>query len=262
MVYRSNQTTGFKQHTPTVNPVTDKSSMNKPIQEGSLEPLTAPSPATVKELLPEIQAAVLPTVRELEKKYLDLGLANVSKLDPSIKLDMRYAADSNFFGRAFYPNFNKCYLQEEPAKMLSKAQEFLKEKYPRYSLKVLDCARPRRVQKAMWETVKGTEYERFVVSPYTGAMQNYGAAVDITIVDDEGTELDMGTAFGDTSQLSMPIHNKRFSRTGELAPKQLANRVLLSKVMKQAGFKPIREEWWHFVAFNKDIVREKYRIIE
>ena len=68
----------------------------------------------------------------------------------------------------------------------------LKRSHTDYSLQILDAARPRSVSRAMYEQMKGTRFERFVANPSKGSMHNYGIAVDITIVDGNGEELDMG----------------------------------------------------------------------
>lgn len=190
-------------------------------------------------------------------------LVNVHELDPSIQADLRYGTANNFLEKDLYGGLNQCYLQEEVAKMLSKAQEFLKEKQPRLSLLVLDCARPWSVQKEMWEHVKGTEQEQYVASPYGGgSIHNYGAAIDVTIVDSEGKELDMGTPYDFFGDKSQPRYEAKFSKTGELSLEQITNRAKLTQVMKQAGFIAIQTEWWHFEAFRKELVRKKYKKVE
>ncbi|MGB1242618.1 MAG: M15 family metallopeptidase, partial [Chitinophagales bacterium] len=142
-------------------------------------------------------------------------------------------------------------------------QEFLKEKQPRLSLLVLDCARPWSVQKAMWEVVKGTNQERYVASPYGGgSIHNYGASVDVTIVDNEGKELDMGTPFDFFGEKAQPRYHQKFLDSGDLTLEHITNRERLREVMRKAGFRAIESEWWHFNAFKKELVRKKYKMVE
>ncbi|MGB0929243.1 MAG: M15 family metallopeptidase [Chitinophagales bacterium] len=201
--------------------------------------------------------------KQIVAKFRAADLVNVHELDPSIQADLRYGTSNNFLERNLYGGLNECYLQEEVAKMLSKAQEFLKEKQPRLSLLVLDCARPWSVQKAMWEVVKDTNQERYVASPYGGgSIHNYGASVDVTIVDNEGKELDMGTPFDFFGEKAQPRHHQKFLDSGELTLEHITNRERLREVMRKAGFRAIESEWWHFNAFKKELVRKKYKMVE
>lgn len=193
---------------------------------------------------------------EIEKKFKNAELINMNEMDPSIHYDIRYGTTNNFMGIDMYGGFQTCYLQQEPARMLAKAQEYLKETNPKLSLLVLDCARPNSVQKLMWNAVKGTEKQHYVGPPKPGSIHNFGAAVDVTIIDQHARELDMGTAYDEFTNLS------RANFEDQLAPKQLANRVLLREVMKKAGFRPIQREWWHFEAFNRKLVESKYKLID
>lgn len=199
----------------------------------------------------------------LEEKLLGFDLVDAQSLDPTLQVDLKYGSFDNFTKTNLYDNFQKCYLQEEVARMLTKAQEFLKEQDPTQSLLLLDCARPQSIQKKMWEIVKNTPEQRYVASPYGGgSMHSYGTAVDITIVDKEGKQLDMGTPYDYFGELAQPRYNQKFANSGDLTPEQLTNRVKLRAVMKKAGFRPIESEWWHFSAFNKRLTRNRYRLID
>jgi len=221
-----------------------------------------PTPTTPKKEVSSEEA------KNIITKFIAADLVDVHELDPSIQADIRYGTANNFLEKNMYGGLNKCYLQEEVAKMLSKAQEFLKEKQPRLSLLVLDCARPWSVQKEMWEAVKGTEQQSYVASPYGGdggtggSIHNYGASVDVTIVDINGKELDMGTPFDFFGEKAQPRHQQKFYDNGELTLEQLTNRERLVTVMKKAGFTGIQTEWWHFNAFKKELVRRKYKRVD
>jgi len=168
----------------------------------------------------------------------------------------------NFFRENYYDGLQKAYLRKEVAIKLSEAQNYLQEKHPSYSLQVLDAARPRSVSQAMYDKMKGTNFERYVAHPEKGSMHNYGIAVDITIVDERGKDLDMGiTPFKkNTIQIYWEYAKRKLGK--KLTEDQKKNRKLLSDTMKQAGFFPLSFEWWHFNGMEKDKARTTYSIIE
>ncbi|NTU51753.1 MAG: M15 family metallopeptidase, partial [Candidatus Aminicenantes bacterium] len=168
----------------------------------------------------------------------------------------------NFLGRNVYGSLTRCYLVREAALKLADAQKRLTALKTGWRLKVFDGARPRRIQVAMWEIVKGTPQQSFVANPETGSMHNHGAAVDLSLVDDQGREADMGTPFDFFGDLAQPRWEEKFLEQGRLTDAQVANRRLLRNVMSGAGFLPISGEWWHFDAFPKDEVRRRLKIIE
>ena len=198
----------------------------------------------------------------IERKIAQAGLVNIQEVDSTLKVDLRYSSTNNFLHADVYGELNRCYLQKDAALMLAAAQKYLKEMSRGYDLLVFDGARPRSVQYQMWEIVKGTAMQPYVANPATGSIHNYGAAVDLTIVDEKGNELDMGTPFDFFDALAQPRLEEQFLKDGKLNEKQLANRKLLREVMTKAGFKIINNEWWHFDAFPKEQVRKKYKIIE
>ena len=200
---------------------------------------------------------------EIEKKFIAAGLINVAEIDPTIQVDLVNSdPKKNFFRENYYNGLEKAYLQKEVALKLSKAQAILKSKHPDYSLQILDAARPRSVSQAMYDKIKGTKFERYVANPKTGSMHNYGIAVDITIVDENLKELDMGiTPFKtNTAQIYWDYAKKKLGK--KLNAEQKGNRKLLSDTMQSAGFFPLSFEWWHFNGMKKDEARKKYNIIE
>ena len=132
------------------------------------------------------------TTCSLEQKFINHGLINIHTIDSTIQIDLMYASKSNMFGKPLYGCLTRCYLQPEAAQKVAKAQKELKRLYPNYSLLILDGGRPRSVQQKMWDLVKGTPLQSYVANPARGSMHNYGAAVDITIIEKNGNELDMG----------------------------------------------------------------------
>lgn len=179
-----------------------------------------------------------------------------------IALDLRYATADNFVGRNLYGEFDRAFLHRIAAAKLRRAAALLRELRPDHRLVVFDALRPRSVQAVLWDQVAGTEQQRYVANPKGGSIHNYGFAVDLSIVDGAGAELDMGTGFDDFTELSQPRHEARFLREGRLTEAQLANRLLLRRVMEEAGFTQLAIEWWHFDALPKAKVRANHRIIE
>lgn len=173
------------------------------------------------------------------------GFSDVAALDPTIRLDIRYATTNNFTKAKIY-DCPLCLLRPEAADALLKAHKALQKK--NLGLKMFDCYRPRPYQQRLWDKVPNADY---VTPPAKGSMHSRGAAVDLTIVDDKGKELDMGTPYDffgveahyDYTQLSAAV---------------LANRRLLRETMEAAGFKGIRTEWWHFSYQGKDFPLSDY----
>ncbi len=151
----------------------------------------------------------------------------------SILVDMKYAGTDNFVEEQMY-ECSRCLLRPEVAQALLKAQKSIARKG--YKLKVLDCYRPRPVQQKLWDKVPNASY---VTPPKKGSMHNRGTAIDLTIVDEQENELDMGTAF---DFFGKKAHHDFY----DLPDQVLKNRRLLKETMKSAGFLPIRTEWWHY----------------
>ena len=114
----------------------------------------------------------------------------------------------------------------------------------------------------MWNVVKGTKRQRYVSNPARGGgMHNYGLAVDISIIDAKGHPLDMGTPFDHLGPLSGITNEASFVKSGKLTAAQRNNRLLLRRVMKSAGFKPLPSEWWHFNYCSRSYAKAHYKPI-
>ena len=199
---------------------------------------------------------------EIEEKFINAELIDIHTIDESIKIDLVNSDPAkNFFRENFYDGLNKAYLRKEVAQKLSSAQKILKSKYPEYSLLIMDAVRPRSVSQLMYEKMKGTKFEKFVASPQKGSMHNYGIAVDVSIVDKNRKEIDMGFTPFYKNNLSIYWNYARFKMFG-LSKAQKQNRKLLSDIMQKAGFMPLSYEWWHFDGIPKNDARKKYQIID
>jgi zinc D-Ala-D-Ala dipeptidase len=115
----------------------------------------------------------------------------------------------------------------------------------------------------MWDAVKlpVSEKIKFLSNPRNGSLHNYGAAVDISIVNENGLELDMGTPYDFMGELAYPGEEDELSAQGKLSFRQLQNRKLLREVMEASGFTGIATEWWHFNACTRDYAKMHYRLI-
>ncbi len=184
----------------------------------------------IKEEIVE-KAAVVEKIKQAD--YDTVKWTEVSRLDKSIQIDMKYASTDNFVEEKMY-DCSRCFLRPEVAKAVVKAQDILQKKG--YGLKMLDCYRPRPVQQKLWDKVPNPSY---VTPPKKGSMHNRGSAVDLTLVDESGKELDMGTAFD--------FFGKRAHHDFTDLPQEILDRrILLKTTMKKVGLYPIRTEWWHY----------------
>ena len=173
-----------------------------------------------------------------------------------------YTRANNFTGQVLYEDLHEAYLHPEALKSLLQAQKRLKEICPGYSLIVYDAARPMSVQQKMWNIVKGTPQYIYVSNPARGGgLHNYGMAVDISIVDAQGQPLPMGTPVDYLGKEAHITEEEQLVRTGKLTIHELENRRLLRKVMKEAGFRTLPSEWWHFNRVSRQTAKKKYQII-
>ncbi|MDR2564394.1 MAG: M15 family metallopeptidase [Prevotellaceae bacterium] len=186
------------------------------------------------------------------------GLINVQDADPNIVVKLMYAEADNFVGESMYGTLREAMLQPEAAEKLTVASNNLKKKHPRYSMIVYDAARPRKIQQIMWNKVKGTPKSRYVSSPKRISMHSYGVAVDVSLLDENGLPLDMGTPVDYLGELAEPRREQEFLKSGKLTRKQIDNRLLLRNIMKNAGFRSISNEWWHFEACTREEAQRKY----
>lgn len=163
--------------------------------------------------------------------------AEVTSVDSTIVIDLRYATPNNFTGQVLY-KIPRCFLRKSVAERLARVQRKLRKKG--LGLKIWDGYRPLSVQKKMWAIVPDS---RYVANPKHGSRHNRGAAVDVTLVDSTGMELHMPTGFDDFS----PKAHRDWMGDDSLA---IHNRRILNDAMTSEGFIPLSTEWWHFDAPN------------
>ena len=175
-----------------------------------------------------------------------------------IRIDLRYASVDNFVGHDLYTPLDCAWLHQDAATALEKSVAWLTVERPDLSLLVLDAMRPQRVQEQLWAALQGTELLGYLAPPERGSIHSFGMAVDITLIDGQGHELDMGTPFDDLSERSHPALEEPLLARGELSVPQIANRRLLRAAMHHGGWVGINSEWWHFDCGDRNLIRQAY----
>ena len=171
-----------------------------------------------------------------ESNKREAKLVELITLDPTIKLDIRYATDDNFVGKKVYPEA-RAFLQKPAAKAVAKVHKELRDRG--LGLVIFDGYRPWSITKLFWE-VTPDEKRKFVANPAKGSKHNRGCAVDLSMFDlKTGKLVEMPSGYDEFSERASPEYK---GGTTE----QTANRELLRKLMEDAGFTVNPNEWWHF----------------
>ncbi|TFW21926.1 M15 family metallopeptidase [Duganella callida] len=188
------------------------------------------------------------------------GHADFRRLDSiaGIAVDLRYATADNFVGRDLYSPLDCAWLHKDAAAALERAVAWLAARQPACQLLVLDALRPQRVQEQLWAALQGTELLGYIAEPTRGSIHSFGMALDLTLLDAHGRELDMGTGFDDLSERSHPALEDELLARGELTAQQLEHRRWLRDAMQHNGWQGIRSEWWHFDCGDRTEVRKRY----
>ena len=169
------------------------------------------------------------------EKAKRFGLVHVPAKLPDVKIDLRYRTGENATGRPLYPRSMPCLLHPTAVERLSKAQRILRKQG--YGILILDAWRPPESHRALWNAVQDP---RWVVPPSDGlSLHCYGLAVDVTLVAANGQEVRMPSRFDEFSDRA------RSNYTGP-DPEIRRNVTTLQNAMKAAGFRAIKDEWWHF----------------
>jgi len=163
-------------------------------------------------------------------------LVELRKLDPTIKLDIRYATTNNFMGARFYSQA-RAFLQRPAAEALVRAHRWLKERG--YGLLIHDAYRPWYVTKMFWDATPPEQHD-FVADPSRGSRHNRGCAVDLTLYDlKTGKAVEMVSGYDEFSPRAFPDYPGGTSL-------QRWHRELLREAMELQGFEVYQWEWWHF----------------
>ena len=206
-----------------------------------------------------------PLISPLEQKLIDQGLVDIQTVDPSIRVELKYSTEDNFFGKDVYRDLTRCYLQPEVAQRIKEANQALQREFPHLTLLIYDGVRPQSVQQILWDSLDKPDSIKplYVADPKIGGLHNFGVAVDLTIFDTQADSvLDMGTTYDYFGYPAYPDREKQMLAEGKITQTHIANREILRKVMKGAGFTGIGSEWWHFNAFSRKEAGEKFSLIK
>lgn len=162
-------------------------------------------------------------------------MVRVRDFAPEIRVDLKYAGKRNMTGRRLY-DYSDAYLRYGTVRKLIRAQKKL-EKYG-MGLEIWDAYRTHQAQKTLWAVCPNTAY---VTDPAKGySSHTRGSAVDVTLVDADGTEMVMPTGFDNLTKLA----DRNYSDIDDEYARE--NAKLLENTMKSCGFTAYEEEWWHF----------------
>ena len=171
-----------------------------------------------------------------EHNKREAHLVELTSLDKSIKLDIRYATADNFVGRPVYPEA-RAFLQKPAAEAVVKVHRKLKDRG--LGIVIFDGYRPWSITKLFWEVVR-EDQRKFVADPAKGSKHNRGCAVDLSVFDlKTGALIDMPSGYDEFTERASPNY------TGG-TDQQRTNRDMLRKLMEDVGFTVNPNEWWHF----------------
>jgi len=208
----------------------------------------------------QAQKTTCPAELSMQKQ----GLQEVMAAVPGVLVELKYATADNFMGKNVYGCLTHAYLQKETVVKLKKAQEVLEKAHPGYHLLIYDAARPLSKQWELWNTLTQYTPEKrrtYVADPKEHSIHNYGSAVDLTVADEKGKPLEMGTKYDFFGEMAYPKEEARLLKEGKLTTTALANRLILRNAMKSAGFMPIEYEWWHFNAFSRKVAKQMFQVV-
>ncbi len=187
----------------------------------------------VPELMREALAAQPPAE---SGDFRAADLVELTKLDPTIRLEIRYATTNNFLGTKFYSE-PRAFMQRPAAEAVVRANQKLKA-YG-YGLLIHDAYRPWYITKVFWDATPDDK-KVFVADPAKGSRHNRGCAVDLTLYDLKTRRpVEMVSTYDETTARAYPDYSGGTSL-------QRWHRKLLREVMESEGFTVYSAEWWHF----------------
>jgi D-alanyl-D-alanine dipeptidase len=164
-------------------------------------------------------------------------LVELVKLDPAIKLDMRYATSNNFTGQVLYSEA-RAFLAAPAAQAVARASKAANAEG--FGLTIFDAYRPWRVTKKLWEATPRGPKKNYVANPKRGSKHNRGCAVDLSLHNlNTGMLVEMPSEFDDFSEKA---HRDYMA----VSPIAISNRAQLQRYLEAEGFVGLSNEWWHF----------------
>ena len=211
-----------------------------------------------------VSTACLAQQSATAKRMAEQGLVDILSVDSTIQVSLMYARPDNFTGKILYTDLREAYLHPKAAAALARAQQALRKLHPELSLKIYDATRPMSVQQKMWNVEAGTYKAIYESNTRNGVvMHNYGLAVDITLCKAAtGDTLDMGTKVDFLGSYAHIDDEAGLVNRHIISKEAKRNRELLRKVMSEAGFKPLRTEWWHFNLVSRAEAKAHYKAVK
>jgi D-alanyl-D-alanine dipeptidase len=199
----------------------------------------------------------------IEKEFLRLGLVDVQQVSPRFFIQLDYSDTANFVHQDVYGRLKKCYLHKETIAKLLVADSLLQAENANWHFLIYDGARPHFVQKLMYDLYRKMPVAQgmYLSNPNNHSLHNYGAAVDLTICDDRGNPVDMGTSFDHFGPESHIFDEVALKSSGKITEEAFNNRRTLRRIMLKAKFTSIAFEWWHFNACNRAYAAAHYTLI-
>jgi D-alanyl-D-alanine dipeptidase len=187
--------------------------------------------------VPELRAEALKASPPHEQgDFRKPDLVELTRLDPTIKLDIRYATTNDFLGTPLYTQA-RAFLQRPAAEALVRAHRELKAQG--YGLIIHDGYRPWYVTKIFWDATPNDK-KIFVANPAEGSRHNRGCAVDLSLYDlKTGKEVKMPSGYDEMTK-------RAYADYPGGTTEERARRALLKQAMEKQGFMVNPTEWWHF----------------
>ncbi|NBT85989.1 MAG: D-alanyl-D-alanine dipeptidase [Alphaproteobacteria bacterium] len=160
----------------------------------------------------------------------------ITQKSHDVVIDLKYGTLNNFTHQKIYDQ-SLCFLHNDAKNCFEKAIALARQQGLRF--KIFDAYRPQAAQEKLWEICPNPMY---VAPPTSGSNHTRGVAIDLTLINEDGTELDMGTPFDDFTEKSH--HGAALSR------QESENRYILLGIMMSAGWDFYHNEWWHYQLFN------------
>jgi len=200
----------------------------------------------------------------IERAFLKSGLVDVQTLSNRFFIQLDYSDTSNFLHKDVYGNLNKCYLNKETAEKLLIADSLLQLENKNYHFLLFDGARPLSIQKLMYDLYRKMPVAQglYLSHPDHYSLHNYGAAIDLTICDENGKPIDMGTKFDHFGIESHITDEYGLMKSGKITEQAYNNRRMVRRVMQKAKFTPILFEWWHFNSCSRGYAAAHYTLVK
>ena len=210
------------------------------------------------------QTSKVKNVCSQEQKLRQAGLVDVRDVMPGVVVDLRYSGTNNFLKKDVYGCLEVAFVQPDVGSKLRRASEILATERPDLRFCVYDAGRPKWAQQALWDHIDKPEHIKpvYVADPKKGSIHNYGAAIDLTLMNMKGELIDMGTPYDFFGLEAQPRCEEQMVAKGVLTRKQVSNRKLLRRIMRQAGFLSITSEWWHCNSCSLALAKKKYAVLQ